>query len=95
MQFFIQFIIFVITFSTFNWIFNKWNISERIFNKSVKVKYYNFILVIVFFLFVFTLEYGKQVLNDFYGQHNYMTLTLGAFLGVVYIKFVPYMFRKR
>lgn len=90
-----SFIIFVIFFSSSSWIFKKTKINEKIFNKAIKVKYYNFILVAIFFLFMFFMEYGKQLLNELYGRDNLISVAFAGILGSIYLSFVPFMFKKR
>lgn len=87
-----SFIIFVISFTSFIWIIRKTKISEKILNKVTRVKYYNFILACMFFLFMFLLEYGKYSLNELYGLNSCISVAFAGTLGSIYVNFVPFMF---
>lgn len=87
--------IYNISFSSSSWVFKKTEISEKIFNKAIKAKYHNFILVAMLFLFMFSLEYGKQLLNELYGRDNLISVAFAGILGPIYVNFVPFMFKKR
>lgn len=88
------FLIFVFAFLGFNWLMKKIGIQEKLFKKARKVKYYNLILIFLFFIFMFLLEYGKQYLYEIYGRRNWVSIAYAGILGSIYINCVPYMFRK-
>ena len=94
MEFIILFIIFATFYSIFDWIIKKINLHGKLFDRPQKGKYTKSILVVVLILFAFCLQYGKQLLNDLYGKHNYISIILGAFLGSLYINFVPIIFKR-
>lgn len=86
--------IFVVAFSGFNWLMKKIGIQEKLFKRARKVKYYNLILIALFFIFMFLLEYGKQYLYEFYGKMNWVSIAYAGILGSIYINCIPYMFKK-
>lgn len=94
MEIFNYFLIFVIAFSGFNWLMKKIGIQEKLFKRARKVKYYNLILIALFFIFMFLLEYGKQHLHEFYGKMNWVSIAYAGILGSIYINCIPYMFKK-
>lgn len=95
MGIFIDFLIFVLAFLGFSWLMKKIGIHEKLFNRARKVKYYNFILIFLFFVFMFLLEYGKQYLYDFYGKRNWVSIVFAGILGSIYVNCIPYIFRKK
>lgn len=95
MEIFIDFLIFVFAFLGFNWLMKKIRIQEKLFKKAKKVKFYNFILIFLFFVFMFLLEYGKQYLYEFYGRRNWLSIGFAGILGSIYVNCIPYMFRKK
>lgn len=94
MGIFIDFSIFVVAFVGFNWLMKKLGIPEKLFNKAIKVKYYNFILICLFFIFMFLLEYGKHSLYEFYGRKNWISIAFAGILGSIYVNCVPFIFKK-
>lgn len=94
MQILISFIIFVIAFIGFNWLMKKIEIREKLLKKARKVKYYNFTLACMFFLFMFLLEYGKYSLYELYGRRNWISIVFAGILGSIYVNFVPFIFKK-
>lgn len=94
MKFLKFFIIFTIFYSIFDWIIKKTTIHNKLFDKPRRRKYTKTILVLTLIFFTFSLEYGQELLNDKYGQHNYISIIVGAFLGSIYINFVPLIFRR-
>lgn len=88
------FVIFAVFYGIFNWIIKKTNIHNKLFDKPRKRKYTKVILVLMLVCFAFSLEYGQQLLNDKYGEHNYIRLIVGALLGSIYLNFVPLIFRR-
>lgn len=61
MEIFVDFLIFVFAFLGFNWLMKKIGIQEKLFKKAIKVKYSNLILISLFFVFMFLLEYGVKL----------------------------------
>ena len=94
MKFLIFFIIFTILYIIFNLIIKKTNLHNKLFDKSRKCKYTKILLVLILVLFTFSLEYGQQLLNYKYGQLNYISIIIGAFLSSIYINFAPLIFRR-
>lgn len=94
MKFHTFFIIFSVFFSIFDWIIKKTDFHNKLFGKPQKHKYTRTILILMIIFFAFSFEYGKQLLNEKYGQHNYMSIIVGAFLGSIYLNFVPIILRK-
>lgn len=90
-----SFIIFIISFSIFNWIIKKLKLSEKTVNKAIKIRYNNFLFVCIFFLFMFFLEYSKYSLYELYGRENWISIAFAGILGSIYINFVQYIFKKR
>ena len=88
------FIVFAIFYSIFDWIIKKTDLHNKLLDKPRRNKYTRFILVIILILFLFFLEYVKQLLNDSYGRHNYMTTILGALLGSIYLNFASLIFKR-
>lgn len=70
-------------------------IQEKLFKKAIKVKYSNLILISLFFVFMFLLEYGKQYLYEFYGRRNWLSICFAGILGSIYVNCIPHMFRKK
>ena len=95
MKIFIAFLIFISPFLGFNLLMKKIRIQEKLFKKAKKVKFYNFILISLFFVFMFLLEYGKQYLYGFYGRRNSLSVGFAGILGSIYVNCIPYMFRKK
>lgn len=94
MKIIIFFIVFAMFYSIFDWIIKKTDFHNKLLDKPRRNKYTKFILVIILILFLFLLEYGKQLLNDLYGGYNYMSLILGALLGSIYLNFVSLIFKR-
>lgn len=94
MKIIILFIVFAIFYILFDWIIKKTDFHNKLLGKPRRNKYTKFILFLILTLFIFFLQYGKQLLNDLYGRHSYMTTILGALLGSIYLNFVPLMFKK-
>lgn len=94
MNFFTFFIISVVLCAIFDWIIKKTDICNKIFSKSRKHKYTRTILVLMLLLFTFSIEYGKQLLKERYGQHSYVSIIIGAFLISIYMNFSPYIFTR-
>lgn len=92
MNFFTFFIISAIFYIVFSCIIKKTDICNKMFSKSRKHKYTRTILIIMLFFLMFSLEYGKQLLKERYGQHSYISIIVGAFLISMYMNFVPYIF---
>lgn len=92
MKFLTFFIIFSVFYGIFDWIIKKTDIYNKLFGKTRKHKYTRTILVLMILFFAFSLEYGKQLLNEKYGQHNYISIIVGAFLGSIYLSIVPKIF---
>lgn len=94
MNFITFFITFIIFYIIFHWIIKKTDIHNKLSNKSRKHKYFKYIVILILVFFAFSFEYGKQLLNDKYGQHNYISTVIGAFLGSIYMNFIPVIFRR-
>ena len=94
MQFLRFFIIFSVSYAIFDWIIRKTDIHNRIFTKSRIYKYTRIILILVLILLTVSFEYMKQLLNDKFCQHNYVSTIIGGFLGSIYVNFAPLMFRR-
>jgi hypothetical protein len=94
MNYLTYFIIFVIFYAVFSWIIKKTDMHNKLFGKSRKYKFTRAILILLFLLFTFSFEYGKKLLNYKYGEHNYISLIVGAFLTSIYFNFVPIIFRR-
>ena len=94
MKFITYFIIFAVFYQIVDYPIVKFDIYNRCFNQVKNYKYGRVILICMLILFTFLFEYGKQVLNDKYGQHNYFALIVGAFLCAIYFNFFPAIFRK-
>ena len=88
------FIIFIIFYAIFDWIIKKADIHNKLFSKPEKHKYTRTILILLLLFFTFSFEYGKQLINEKYGQHNYISIIIGAFLSSIYINFAPIIFRR-
>lgn len=95
MKFITLFIIFATFYSIFNWIIRKTDIHNKLFNKSGMKKYIKIILILVFILFAFSIEYGKQLLKDMYGYYNYVSIIVGAFLSSIYMNFMSLIFKRK
>lgn len=93
MKFFIYFLIFVVSFIIFDWIFKKSDIPKKLFGKPQKFKYARTILIVITVLIIFSFSYVKQILNEQYGQYNYIVSIIGAFLWSIYVNFTPVIFR--
>lgn len=94
MRIVIDFLIFALAFLVFNWLMKKIGIHEKFLNKAIKVKHYKFILICIFFIFMFLLEYGKQSLYDLYGRRNWISISFAGVLGSIYVNCIPFMFKK-
>lgn len=94
MKFITLFIIFTVFYGIFDWTIRKTDVHNKLFNKSGIKKYIKIILILGFIFFVFSIEYGKQLLKDMYGQYNYISIIIGAFLSSIYMNFVPIMLRR-
>lgn len=94
MRIFIDFLIFVVAFVGFNWLMKKFGIPEKLFNKAIRVKYYNLILICLFFVFMFLLEYGKYSLYEFYGRRNWISIAFSGILASIYVNCVPFILKK-
>lgn len=94
MKFLTFFVIFAIFYSIFDWIIKKTDIHNKFFGKPRKHKYARTILILMLFFFTVSFEYGKQLLNEKYGQHNYISIMVGAFLGSIYLNFIPVILRR-
>lgn len=94
MKFITYFIIFTVFYTIFNWIIEKTDIHNKLFGKTKKYKYARIVLSFMLILFAFSFEYWKQLLNEKYGQHNYFSLIVGAFLGAICLNFCPIIFRR-
>ncbi|CRK83423.1 hypothetical protein BN000_03391 [Neobacillus massiliamazoniensis] len=94
MNFLTYFIIFLIFFAIFSWIIKKTDVHNTLFSKPQKYKYTRIILILMVLFLTLLLEYGKELLNDKYGQHNYICTIVGAFLTSIYFNFAPVIFRR-
>lgn len=94
MNFITFFIIFIVFYTIFDWIIKKTDIHNKLSNKSRKYKYFRAIFILILLFFTFSFECGKQLLNDKYGQHNYISTAIGAFLGSIYMNFITVIFRR-
>ena len=94
MSFLTYFTIFLIFFAIFSWIIKKTDVHNKLFSKLRKYKYPRTILILLVFLFALLFEYGKELLNDKYGQHNFISLITASFLTSIYFNFVPIIFRR-
>ena len=92
----VLFIIFVVFYAIFDLIIRKTYIHNKLFNKSIvkKHKYVKFIFILLFISFVFSIEYGKQLLKYIYDEHNYLSIIVSAFLSSIYANFIPIIFRR-
>ncbi|BCZ48104.1 hypothetical protein psyc5s11_41710 [Clostridium gelidum] len=94
MKFLTFFIIFSVFYGIFNWIIKKTDFHNKLFVNTRMHKYIKTILILIFFLFVFSFEYEKQLLNDKYGEHNYISIIVGAFLSSICINVVPLIVKR-
>lgn len=94
MQFLRFFIIFGISYAIFDWIIRKTDIHNRLLTKSGIYKYTRIILISVLILLMVSFEYLEQLLNDEFGQHNFVSTIIGGFLGSIYVNFAPLIFRR-
>lgn len=94
MKIIILFIVFAIFYSLFDWIIKKTDFHNKLLGKPRRNKYTKFILVLILISFLFMLQYGKQLLNDWYGKDNYISTILGALLGSIYLNFGSLMFKR-
>jgi len=94
MKFIAFFIIFSVFYGIFNWIIRKTDFHNKLFGKCRMNKYTKIILILIFISFVFSFEYGKQLLNHKYGKLNYISIIVGAFLSSIYLNFVPLIFKR-
>lgn len=88
------FVAFVVCYSICDWIIVKTDVHNKLLNKPGKKKHIKLILSIVFFIFVFLVEYIKIILKDMQGIGSYISTITGSFLGAVYVNFVPLIFKK-
>ena len=94
MKFVILFIIFYVFYSIFDWIIRRTDIHNKLFNKSQTKKHIKIILTLIIIFFAFSIEYGKQLFKDMYGNYNYISIILGALLSSIYVNFMPLIFRR-
>jgi len=94
MNFFMSFLVFALVFTVFGWLIEKSNFDNKLVNKLKKYKNFKLILVLIIIIFGFSLEYGKQLLDEIFGQHNITSSILGAIVGIIYTKFFPFIFKK-
>jgi len=94
MKFITYFIIFAVFYAIFNWTIENTDIHNKLFGKSKKYKYGRTIFSFMLILFTFSFECWKQLLNEKYGQHNYFSLIVGAFVGAICLNFCPVIFRR-
>lgn len=94
MNIFTFFIVFLIFYTIFYFIIKRTDFHNKLFNKSRKHKYIKTILIFILVFFTFSLEYGKQLLNERYGKPNFMSIMIGAFLSSIYFYFIPIAFRR-
>ena len=94
MKFLTFLIIFSVFYCIFNWIIKKTDFHNKLFSKARMHRYARIILILIFIFFVFSFEYGKQLLNHKYGNYNYASIIVGAFLSSIYLNFVPLIFRR-
>lgn len=80
MRFFTFFTIYLIFFGIFYWVIRKINLRIRLFNmlKKINIKYAEGTLILVLILSTFFIKYEKQLLNDIYGNGNYISIILDA-----------------
>ena len=92
----VLFIIFVVFYAIFDFIIRKTDVHNKLFNKSIvkKHKYVKFIFILLFISFVFSIEYGKQLLKDIYDEPNYLSIIVSALLSSIYVNFIPIIFRR-
>jgi len=88
------FIIFAVFYAIFDWIIRKTDFHNKLFGNPQKSKFTRTILILILLFLTFSIQYGAGILNDKYGQHNYMSTIIGAFLGSIYVNFAPLIFRK-
>lgn len=94
MKYIILFVIFAVFTEVFDWIIRKTDIHNKLFNNPRIRKHMKFILVIAFIIFVFSIEYFKQIVKGIHGSDSYISIIAGAFLTSVYLNFIPLIFRK-
>lgn len=94
MRFLVMFAVFAAFYSFFNRIIIKTDIHNKLFDKPRERKYTKVIFALILICFALLFEYWRQLLNDSYGEHNYISLIVGAFLGSLYFNFVPLFFRR-
>lgn len=94
MKYIILFIVFTVFYEIFYWIIKKTDICNKLFNNLGMRKHIRVIMIIGFFIFVFLIEYMKIIFKESYGFHSYISIITGAFLGAVYLNFIPLMFKK-
>ena len=94
MKYIALFILFAGCYSIFDWMIQKTDIHNKLFNKPGIRKHIKIILIVGFFIFVFLIEYLKQVVKGIHGADSYISMIAGAFLSAVYLNFVPLIFRK-
>jgi hypothetical protein len=88
------FIIFGIFYAIFDWIIRKTDFHNKLFGKPQKYKFIRTILILMLLFLTVSIQYGIGILNEKYGQHNYMSTIIGAFLGSIYVNFAPLIFKK-
>ena len=94
MKYIMLLVVLLIFYSIFDWIIVKTDIHNKLFNKPRIKKHIKSILIIVFIVFVFFIEYIRISLKDIYGYGSYLNMIASAFLGSLYINFIPLIFKK-
>lgn len=94
MKYIMLFVMFSVLYSIFDWIIQKTDIPNKLFNKPGIKKHIKIILIILFLAFVFLIEYLKQIVKEINGYDSYISIIAGAFLAAVYLNFVPLIFKR-
>ena len=94
MKYIIFFIMSAVLYSIFDWIIQKTDIHNKLFNKPEIRQHIKTILIIAFIIFVFLIEYLKQIVKGTNSYDSYISIIAGAFLAAVYLNFVPLIFKR-
>lgn len=94
MKFIKFFIVFVIFYTIFDWIIDKIGFHNKLRPKLEQHKYCRIIFILVMLFIAFLCEYQKEVLNETYGKHNYISIIMGAFIGSMLTNLGSIIFRR-
>ncbi len=85
----------MISYFLFDQVLKGVKLPDKILIKSRKNNYYKIILIFIYFLFMFMLEYVKQSLYEIYGKESWLSISFGGLLAAIYLNSIPYLFRKK